>query len=160
MGRYLNDVLESGICPSCDERKADIDEQYSFGVYAGVMSTDCACRKYLGVEPFVVDPSADRGIEVRYTPKSDVGADRIANAIATHALSGSGEQDFRLVVFNSESGPRTDVVETTIESPFARRNFALQDEQRNDQTPVEILSRERQTPFTFVADSRVVRLLM
>ena len=46
MGRYLNDVLESGICPSCDERKADIDEQYSFGVYAGVMCTACACRKF------------------------------------------------------------------------------------------------------------------
>lgn len=47
-----------------------------------------ACIKYLEVEPFVVDPSADLGIEVRYTPKSDVGADRIVNAIATHALYG------------------------------------------------------------------------
>lgn len=49
---------------------------------------DAACRKYLGVEPFVVDPTDDLGIEIRYTPKSDVGADRIVNAIATHALYG------------------------------------------------------------------------
>lgn len=47
-----------------------------------------ACSKYLQVEPFVVDPTADLGIEIRYTPKSDVGADRIVNAIATHALYG------------------------------------------------------------------------
>jgi type III pantothenate kinase len=30
----------------------------------------------------------DAGIEVRYFPKSDVGADRLANAVAAHALYG------------------------------------------------------------------------
>ncbi|MBP6965503.1 MAG: type III pantothenate kinase [Armatimonadetes bacterium] len=47
-----------------------------------------ACRKYLEVEPFVVSPTDDLGIEIRYEPKSDVGADRIVNAVAAFALYG------------------------------------------------------------------------
>ncbi len=47
-----------------------------------------ACRKYLDTEPFVVDPNDDLGIAIRYTPRSDVGADRIVNAVAAHALYG------------------------------------------------------------------------
>lgn len=47
-----------------------------------------ACRKYLGTEPLVVDASKDIGINVHYTPRSDVGADRIANAVAAFALYG------------------------------------------------------------------------
>lgn len=42
MGRYLMEVLDRGICPRCNRRRGDIDEQYSFGVYAGVMCTPCA----------------------------------------------------------------------------------------------------------------------
>lgn len=42
MGRYLDEVLESGVCPRCEKRRNDIDEQYSYGVYAGVMCTSCA----------------------------------------------------------------------------------------------------------------------
>jgi len=38
----LREVLETGICPKCQQKKTDIDEQYSYGVYAGVMCTDCA----------------------------------------------------------------------------------------------------------------------
>lgn len=43
---YLTDVLDSGVCPSCDKKKSDIDEQFSFGVYAGVMCQECARRKF------------------------------------------------------------------------------------------------------------------
>lgn len=43
---FLSEVLKTGICPVCDKAKDDIDEQYSFGVYAGVMCRECACRKY------------------------------------------------------------------------------------------------------------------
>jgi hypothetical protein len=39
---YLQSVLDSGKCPRCDKKRNDIDEQYSFGAYAGVMCTDCA----------------------------------------------------------------------------------------------------------------------
>ena len=38
--------------------------------------------------PFILRASEDAGIEVRYSPKTDVGADRIANAVAAHALYG------------------------------------------------------------------------
>jgi hypothetical protein len=45
MANYLRDVLASGICPSCDTPAAwAIEEQYSYGVYAGVMCRDCAMR--------------------------------------------------------------------------------------------------------------------
>jgi len=47
-----------------------------------------ACRKYLGIEPLVVDPGKDIDIDIHYTPESDVGADRIANAVAALALYG------------------------------------------------------------------------
>ncbi len=45
-GDYLREVLESGICPRCSKKKTDIDEQYSFGIYAGVMCSDCAISGY------------------------------------------------------------------------------------------------------------------
>jgi hypothetical protein len=45
-GDYLREVLESGVCPRCQQKKDDIDEQYSYGVYAGVMCTDCAIRGF------------------------------------------------------------------------------------------------------------------
>jgi hypothetical protein len=41
-GDYLREVLARGICPRCRLAKNDIDEQYSHGVYAGVMCTACA----------------------------------------------------------------------------------------------------------------------
>jgi type III pantothenate kinase len=42
-------------------------------------------KKHLDVEPLVLSPDMDLGIKVRYYPVTDVGADRIANAIAAHA---------------------------------------------------------------------------
>lgn len=42
----LHDALESGICPSCQKKKNTIEEQYSFGYYAGVMCRDCAISKF------------------------------------------------------------------------------------------------------------------
>lgn len=47
MGRYLNEVLESGICPRCEQKSTTIDEQYSFGDYAGVMCQKCAISGYV-----------------------------------------------------------------------------------------------------------------
>jgi type III pantothenate kinase len=46
------------------------------------------CRKFMGLGPYVVDPEKESGIGIRYEPRSDVGADRIVNAIAAHALYG------------------------------------------------------------------------
>lgn len=41
-GDYLREVLESGECPRCGQRSDTIDEQYSYGVYCGVMCRACA----------------------------------------------------------------------------------------------------------------------
>jgi hypothetical protein len=43
---YIDDVMGSGECPRCMEKKDDIEEQYSFGVYAGVMCMECARYGY------------------------------------------------------------------------------------------------------------------
>lgn len=40
------DLARLSGCPSCDRVKPDIDEQYSFGIYAGVMCTDCARKGF------------------------------------------------------------------------------------------------------------------
>lgn len=48
MGRALEHALEHG-CPKCERPDTDanpIDEQYSFGVYAGVMCRACAIASY------------------------------------------------------------------------------------------------------------------
>jgi len=46
MSRLLDEALRTGRCPRCNQRKSTIDEQYSFGVYAGVMCRECAIRGY------------------------------------------------------------------------------------------------------------------
>jgi type III pantothenate kinase len=43
-------------------------------------------RKQLGVEPLVVDHRTRTCLRIHYTPRSSLGADRIANAVAAHAL--------------------------------------------------------------------------
>lgn len=45
-------------------------------------------RSWFGVEPFVVGPGVDAGIAIRYEPVSDVGADRICNAVGAFARYG------------------------------------------------------------------------
>lgn len=40
------DRITAGWCPSCEKAKPDVDEQYSYGVYAGIMCGDCARSKY------------------------------------------------------------------------------------------------------------------
>lgn len=52
-------------------------------VVPAVLSALCeAVRQYIGIEPMVLSPQLEVGIEVHYTPRSGVGADRIANAVA------------------------------------------------------------------------------
>ena len=40
------DRLASGWCPQCNSAQDSVDEQYSFGAYAGIMCTACAIRSY------------------------------------------------------------------------------------------------------------------
>ena len=46
------------------------------------------CRKFFNLDPYVVDPEKETAIKVHYEPRSDVGADRIVNAVAVFALYG------------------------------------------------------------------------
>jgi len=45
-------------------------------------------QRYLGVKPLVVGPGIKTGIRILYENPRDVGADRIANAVAAHRLYG------------------------------------------------------------------------
>ncbi len=47
-----------------------------------------ACREYLGQDPLVVDTGVKTGIRIRYEDPKAVGADRVADAVATLRLYG------------------------------------------------------------------------
>ncbi|HMN00677.1 MAG TPA: type III pantothenate kinase [Anaerolineales bacterium] len=47
-----------------------------------------ACREYLKREPLIVDAGVRTGIRIRYDDPKAVGADRVADAVAVHALYG------------------------------------------------------------------------
>ncbi len=47
-----------------------------------------ACREYLKQEPLLVDVGVKTGIRVRYEDPRQVGADRVADAVAVHHLYG------------------------------------------------------------------------
>jgi type III pantothenate kinase len=51
-------------------------------------SLEHSIRKYLRIEPLVVGPGVKTGINVKYENPRDVGADRIANAVAACELYG------------------------------------------------------------------------
>jgi type III pantothenate kinase len=44
--------------------------------------------RYFGKEPLTVDPETNSGMPILYTPASDVGADRIVNAVAAYEMFG------------------------------------------------------------------------
>ena len=45
-------------------------------------------RRYFDQAPLTVDPSSNTGMRVLYTPPSDVGADRVVNAVAAYEAYG------------------------------------------------------------------------
>jgi type III pantothenate kinase len=47
-----------------------------------------ACRRYLGLEPLVLDAGVKTGVRIRYEDPRAVGADRIADAVAVQRLYG------------------------------------------------------------------------
>jgi type III pantothenate kinase len=47
-----------------------------------------ACRTYLGREPLMVGPGTKTGVHITYDNPKDVGADRIANALAAYRRHG------------------------------------------------------------------------
>lgn len=47
-----------------------------------VYSLRGACRKYFEITPFLLQPGVKTGLKIKYSNPIEVGADRIANAIA------------------------------------------------------------------------------
>lgn len=45
-------------------------------------------QRYFGVQPFIVTPHVQLGISIHYSPLSDVGADRLCNAVGAFARYG------------------------------------------------------------------------
>lgn len=47
------------------------------------------CKKYFACDPLIVgDPAVDLGVDIRVTNPREVGADRLVNAVAGHAMYG------------------------------------------------------------------------
>jgi type III pantothenate kinase len=49
-------------------------------------------ERYFGRAPMTVDPSTNTGMPILYTPPSDVGADRVVNAVAAYAMFGRADR--------------------------------------------------------------------
>src|ERR671911_19396 len=45
-------------------------------------------ERYFGRSPLTVDPATNTGMPVPYSPASDVGADRVVNAVAAYEVYG------------------------------------------------------------------------
>ncbi len=60
---YLMEVQEEGICPQCSKPSKSIDFQFSFGVYAGVMCTNCAISGYRDSCGHKARPGSPRELE-------------------------------------------------------------------------------------------------
>jgi len=62
-------------------------------------------RRYLKVEPFVVGENVDLGVKVHITKPSEVGADRLVNAVGAH-----GSYTGALIVIDSGTATTFDIV--------------------------------------------------
>jgi len=51
-----------------------------------IYSVRSCCRKYFGVDPFILQAGAKTGLKIRYRNALEVGPDRIANAMAAASL--------------------------------------------------------------------------
>ncbi len=81
LGLFLRSVLrENGGDPSSVEQIAVCSV-----VPEIIYSLRSCCRKYFGLDPFILQAGAKTGLRIRYRNPLEVGPDRIANAIAaTH----------------------------------------------------------------------------
>ena len=52
-----------------------------------------ACKKYFNMNPFILEPGVKTGLKINYRNPVEVGADRIANAIAATHLFPKKEFD-------------------------------------------------------------------
>jgi len=85
LGIFLKSVLRENQCSP--------DEITEIGICSVVPQMDyslrAACVKYFSIEPFFLQAGVKTGLNIKYRSPQDVGADRIANAIAaTRYFSG------------------------------------------------------------------------
>lgn len=82
-------ILVLGLLGHCGLKPADVHHIAVSSVVPTMNETlaDFA-RRYFKVEPFTVGPHTDTGIAIHYQPASDVGADRICNAVGAFAKYG------------------------------------------------------------------------
>ncbi len=82
IGLFLNSVLR--------ENKIIPDDISQISICSVVPQANHAiingCRKYFNVEPFILKPGAKTGLKIKYKNPTEVGADRIINAIAGYNL--------------------------------------------------------------------------
>lgn len=64
------------------------------------------CRKYFGIDPFILQAGAKTGLKIRYRNPLEVGADRIANAIGATGLF----PDRHLIIIDFGTATTVDVV--------------------------------------------------
>jgi type III pantothenate kinase len=86
LGLFLRSVLrENGGDPASVEQIAVCSV-----VPEIIYSLRSCCRKYFGLDPFILQAGAKTGLKIRYRNPLEVGPDRIANAIAaTHLYPNS-----------------------------------------------------------------------
>lgn len=83
LGLFLRTVLrENGIDPAGSIRSVAICSVVPPMVYP----LRSACLKYFKSEPFVLQPGVKTGLKIKYRNPLEVGADRIANAVAATQL--------------------------------------------------------------------------
>ena len=105
LGLFLRRVLrENGSDPSNVERIALCSV-----VPELIYSLRSCCRKYFGLDPFIVQAGVKTGLKIRYRNPLEVGPDRIANAIgALHLYPGRN-----LIIVDFGTATTFDVVRAT-----------------------------------------------
>lgn len=83
MGVFLKSVLRENDLDPNEIKKIAICSVVPDALY----SLKGCCQKYFNLEPFVLQPGVKTGLKIKYKNPTEVGADRIADAIsATHTF--------------------------------------------------------------------------
>jgi type III pantothenate kinase len=81
-GIFLRQVLQANAC--------DLSSIQDIAICSVVPQLDyslrSACLKYFSIDPFFLQPGVRTGLKIKYSHPSEVGADRIANAVASVQL--------------------------------------------------------------------------
>jgi type III pantothenate kinase len=74
-------------------KKADVDGIIISSVVPPLTGTmEEMAERYFGQVPLTVDPAVNTGMPILYSPVSDVGADRVVNAVAAYEIFGRAER--------------------------------------------------------------------